>query len=276
MPEDSPSPLNVTLAHKWEESIDPTGYLVSEKLDGVRAVWTRGGLYSRNGKGFNPPGYFTSDFPPDLILDGELFGGRGSFQNTVGVVKSSTRGEEWDNLVFMVFDSPSITGPFEERYAQLSSIIEKQDCRYLTHVNHEPCTSKAHMEASLKSVLESGGEGLMLREPKGGPPPHRYVEGRTKSLLKVKTFSDTDGVVIGHKDGKGRNKGVMGALNCALASDPKKKFSVGTGFNDEQRKTPPAIGSIIIVRYQELTKSGVPRFPVYIGERAETTTVTAD
>jgi DNA ligase-1 len=91
-------------------------------------------------------------------------------------------------------------------------------------------------------------------------------------LLKVKTSLDLDAKVIGHTIGKGRNCGVLGALICALIDDGgAKTFSVGTGFTDEQRKSPPAIGTIIVVKYQELTASGVPRFPVYIGDRADDT-----
>lgn len=37
-------------------------------------------------------------------------------------------------------------------------------------------------------------------------------------------------------------------------------------MNDEQRKVPPAIGSIINYRFQEITKDGIPRFPTFIGE----------
>jgi DNA ligase 1 len=43
-------------------------------------------------------------------------------------------------------------------------------------------------------------------------------------------------------------------------------FNVGTGLSDKQRKNPPKIGSIIVYRFQELTKDSVPRFPSFIGE----------
>jgi DNA ligase 1 len=43
-----------------------------------------------------------------------------------------------------------------------------------------------------------------------------------------------------------------------------QRFSVGTGFSDAERNNPPAVGSVITFRYQELTDGGVPRFPVYL------------
>lgn len=46
-------------------------------------------------------------------------------------------------------------------------------------------------------------------------------------------------------------------------------FKVGTGLSDEQRQNPPAVGSVINVRYTEILKSGKPRFPVYNGIRID-------
>ena len=40
----------IALAHSWKESIDPSGYLLSEKLDGMRAYWDGRGLWTRTGK----------------------------------------------------------------------------------------------------------------------------------------------------------------------------------------------------------------------------------
>src|SRR5439155_1649285 len=45
--------------------------------------------------------------------------------------------------------------------------------------------------------------------------------------------------------------------------------SVGTGFSDKERHSPPPLGSTITFRYQELSEAGVPRFPSYVGVRAE-------
>lgn len=39
---------------------------------------------------------------------------------------------------------------------------------------------------------------------------------------------------------------------------------MGTGPSDEERRNPPAVGSIITFRYQELSNDGVTRFPSYV------------
>ena len=72
---------------------------------------------------------------------------------------------------------------------------------------------------------------------------------------------------LGHEPGAGRHKGRLGALLAEMADGTR--FSVGTGFSDAERNHPPPIGSTITFRYQELTDGGVPRFPSYIGLRAD-------
>jgi DNA ligase 1 len=80
---------NVLLAAKWDESIDPKGYYMSEKMDGVRAYWSGSTFYSRSGNEFFAPKWFTQDLPK-TPLDGELWCGRGLFQRCVGIVKVGT------------------------------------------------------------------------------------------------------------------------------------------------------------------------------------------
>jgi DNA ligase-1 len=87
-------------------------------------------------------------------------------------------------------------------------------------------------------------------------------------LLKVKTFHDAEGRVIEHLPGRGRHAGRLGAVVVVLPNG--QTFSVGTGFTDSQRQNPPPAGSIITVRYQELTDRGVPRFPSFVRVRSDT------
>ncbi len=73
--------------------------------------------------------------------------------------------------------------------------------------------------------------------------------------------------MTGHNEGHSRNVGVCGALLCKMESG--KSFKVGSGLNDKQRKDPPKVGVIIMYRFQELTRDGVPRFPTFIGEAVD-------
>lgn len=78
--------ITVLLAEKWDESIDPKGYMMSEKLDGVRCFWSGTKMYSRNKQFFYPPKFFIKNWPK-CQLDGELFTKRSDFQKCVSVVK---------------------------------------------------------------------------------------------------------------------------------------------------------------------------------------------
>lgn len=100
----------------------------------------------------------------------------------------------------------------------------------------------------------------MLRQPGS-----LYVVGRSPTLLKVKSFHDAEAIVTGYTAGKGRHKGVVGALEVELPNGIK--FAVGTGLSDQDRRTPPPLKSKITFRYQELSDGGVPRFPSFVGVR---------
>jgi len=127
---------------------------------------------------------------------------------------------------------------------------------------HEVCTGFDHLLTELDRVTNLGGEGLMLREPGSS-----YEIGRSQTLLKVKRFIDAEARVVGHEPGKGRHKGRLGALQCELADGTK--FSVGSGFSDAERMQPPAVGTTITFRYQELSDRGVPRFPTFVRVRSD-------
>merc|ERR1712100_610861 len=85
--------------------------------------------------------------------------------------------------------------------------------------------------------------------------------GRTSDLLKVKSFFDAEAVVLAHIEGKGKNQGRMGALECRNKAG--KVFRLGTGFSEKDRDTPPLVGSVVTFAYTELTTAGIPRFPVF-------------
>jgi DNA ligase-1 len=127
-------------------------------------------------------------------------------------------------------------------------------------VQQSACLGVDHLREELARIEELGGEGLMLREPGSS-----YIAGRSHTLLKVKSFFDSEATVTGHTKGRGRHKGRCGALEVRWSDGTE--FKVGTGLSDKQRENPPKVGDIVSFRYQELTKAGVPRFPSFIGVR---------
>ncbi|KAI8621317.1 hypothetical protein BC830DRAFT_277038 [Chytriomyces sp. MP71] len=253
------------LADKWDEAkTDPTGWWVSEKLDGVRALWDheRGEFVSRLGNVFTAPDWFKDTMPEKESLDGELFVGRGKFSETVSVVKT-INSPHWKKITYQVFDSPTMSKlPFEDRIARLKALYPPDQTPTVHIVAQENCKDKAHVLQLLREVEAKGGEGLMLRQPRS-----LYVGKRSATLLKVKSFYDAEAVVIGYEAGKGKNNGVVGSLKCRMACG--KEFKVGTGLSDAERSKPPKVGVIVTYRFQELTLDGVPRFPSFVGERLD-------
>ena len=258
------------LAKPWpKEKHDPTGWYISEKLDGVRCLWdhTTRRFVSRLGNRFSAPEWFARDMPNDMTLDGELFAGRGSFDMTTSIVRT-INSPEWHNIRYHVFDAPRLNVIFEERMDAIRAFFQKQRPEALGRtveiVAQTVCTSRTHVTAMLAEVEKLGGEGLMLREARS-----MYVGARSSTLYKVKTFQDAEAKVVGYVGGKGKHTGATGSLLCRMASG--KQFRCGTGLSDAQRAAPPAIGMIITYRFQELTKDGVPRFPSFVRERADLT-----
>ena len=105
-----------SLAHPYKGTEDVAGWVVSEKLDGMRAILVNGTAYSRAGNLIRAPPQFFSGVPPAAILDGELWLGRGKFQDTVSITKSHGASmSEWAKVKFVCFDAPAIPGGINER-----------------------------------------------------------------------------------------------------------------------------------------------------------------
>ncbi|MFO0957391.1 MAG: DNA ligase [Isosphaeraceae bacterium] len=252
------------LAESWDNAQDLAGWWMSEKLDGVRAYWDGQKLISRLGNAFHAPDWFLEGFP-GMPLDGELWIARKQFQRTVGIVRRQDKSDHWKEVAYVAFDAPAFQGAFEARLAAVHEHVGRLQPPHLRAHDHLACEGVDHLRAELARVEALGGEGLMLRRPASA-----YEVGRSITLLKVKSFRDAEARVLGHQPGSGRHKGRLGALLVELADGTK--FSVGTGFSDVERESPPAVGSLITFRYQELTDGGVPRFPSFLGVRDDVAT----
>jgi len=250
------------LAHSWDGELDVTGWWMSEKLDGVRAYWDGTQFISRLGNLYHAPDWFKAGLPKDRILDGELWIDRGRFQNTIAVVRAMDAGERWKAVKYLTFDLPDSPKGFEERLLEMEELAMASSSKVWKLVDNARCRSVDHLKEELAKIEELGGEGLMLRQPGS-----LYEIGRSHTLLKVKSFKDDEARVLGTEPGKGKFKGMVGALLCELKNG--KKFSVGTGMSNDERRDPPPVGAIITFRYQELTDDGIPRFPSYVGVRED-------
>ena len=236
--------------------MDPTGYLVSEKFDGVRAIWDGRGLRFRSGRPIAAPAWFTKGWP-DAALDGELWGGRGRFDVTSASARRLVPDDtEWRGLRLMVFDLPGAAGSFAQRAARIEVLVRASASSALVTVDQQVVADRAALQQRLESVVGGGGEGLVLH--RADAP---WVAGRSTAVLKLKPLHDAEAQVLACEPGRGRLAGLMGALRVRNASGIE--FRVGTGFTDKQRRHPPAVGSWISYTHRGHTPSGVPRFASY-------------
>jgi hypothetical protein len=238
------------------------GWLMSEKLDGLRAIYSGSDLYSRGKNKFHVPAEFMAEWP-DLVLDGELCCGRGKFKESISLVKNHNATYDRylaDGLVYSVFDAPLLSGNFSERIEKLKVILAGK--KHIVVLEQTKIENIEQVKEAFDDVMDLNGEGLMLRKA-----DDKYHYKRSATLLKVKQFHDAEAKVVGYNAGKGKNEGLCGALLCQMPSG--QTFKCGSGMNTEDRKNPPAIGATITYRYFEVTGAGKPRFPTFVRIRTD-------
>ncbi len=250
------------LANVYRDGIDPAGYLVSEKLDGVRALWDGQRLVSRGGREIRAPAWFTAALPAQP-LDGELWLGRGRFERLSGIVRREVPDDdEWREVRYMLFELPGAPGGFAERAAALRALVRAVNRPWLAEIEQFTVVDRAELQRRLQAVVAAGGEGLMLH--RADAP---YETGRSDALLKLKPWLDAEAVVVGHLPGKGKYAGRVGALR--LRRPDGVEFDVGSGLSDAQRSDPPRPGTTVTYRYRALTARGLPRFATFVRVRED-------
>ena len=247
------SALAPLLARNAPANIDPQPYLVSEKLDGVRALWDGQALRFRSGRTVAAPAWFLAQLPSEP-LDGELWRGRQQFDALSATVRRTEPVDaEWRRVKYHVFELPAGEGVFEQRAERLKTLAGG----VVEVVAQLRLPSPAALREHLKQVVAAGGEGLMLHRADA-----QLASGRSDLLLKLKPQADAEAVVVGHVPGRGRLAGQLGALD--LRTPEGLRFKLGTGFSDAQRRDPPPLGATVTYRYRDLTPSGKPRFASFV------------
>lgn len=251
----------VQLASAWPPERSPQGYLVSEKFDGVRAVWDGHVLRFRSGRAIMAPSWFVAALPL-FPLDGELWIGRGQFDRVSAAVRKTVPDDrEWRSLKFLVFDAWGRAEPFAARVDSLRHIVAAAQLPWLEAVSHATIEDAAALRKRLEDVWGQGGEGLVLHRADAA-----WLAGRSDALFKFKPQPDEEGRVLGYLAGKGRFAGLTGAL--LLETPQGQRFALGSGLSDALRRDPPPVGAWVTYRYRDRTPSGLPRFASFVRVRA--------
>ena len=255
-------PPALQLAKVYQPGMPLDGYWVSEKLDGVRAYWDGAQLWSKGGNRIAAPEWFTRGYP-DQAMEGELWMGRGRFAEVSAAVRRlRPQAQEWRQIRLMLFDLPESRQPFAVRVQEMRALVAASSSYTLEMITQTPATDHDRLMQQLDKVMARGGEGLMLHHGDSV-----YHAGRSDAVLKVKRYQDAEARVTGHVVGQGKFAGMLGALQ--VETDDGRRFRLGTGFSDAERRDPPPIGSTVTFKYYGLTATGLPRFASFLRVRRD-------
>ena len=251
-------PFGAMLATAWPAQADPAPFWVSEKLDGVRALWDGQALRFRSGRPIAAPAWFTAAWPAQA-LDGELWMGRRTFERlSAAVRRTSPDDDEWRSVRYMVFDLPDRTAQFTERLMRMGTVLGegKGHGAWVQAIRQFRAIDTAELKQQLAEVVAAGGEGLVLHRADA-----LWQPGRSDALRKLKPVQDEEAQVVAHVPGKGRLQGRLGALLVELPDG--QRFALGSGLTDAEREKPPPVGAWVSYRYRDRTPSGLPRFATF-------------
>jgi DNA ligase 1 len=274
------------LAHKYvdrKEEIDLIleggGFVFCQpKLDGIRCVVTKNGMFSRNGKPIlSAPHIHKALLPifadcPDAIFDGELYCDKfkHDFNKICSLVKKTKPtpedcAESAKVIEYWIYDTLyQKEKPFSLRFNWLSKVLQDLMTEKIKLVKTQIIRSKHALDVMYGQYLESGVEGQMIRVDA------EYEQKRSKYLLKRKEFQDSEFKIIDIEEGSGNKQGI--AASALLVDKSGKVFNANIkGCFDyckellERRRE--VLGKMGTVQYQNLTPDGVPRFGYLIAIR---------
>ena len=254
------SSVDFVLTHQWQQS----QFYMSEKYDGVRAIYDGKQLKTRSGTIIQMPAWLKDSFnvcPKSCSLEGELWLGRHRFDELSGLVRSQNPDDpRWQKVSFIVFDAPKAEGDFVTRKQYFEDIVNAVNHNQFKTAQHQLIASTEHLNDYYELKIAKQAEGIMVINGES-----HYQNNRSNDLIKRKPLFDAEATVVGFTAGKGKFKGLMGAL---VVQDPTgREFKIGTGFDMSQRANPPEVGEMITYQFNGLTKNGLPRFARFLRVR---------
>ncbi len=291
---DNASFFEPMLAKSWQDYKDEAlkalgdGSLwVQPKLDGLRLIANKDGLWTRNGKEYKSiPHIYEALKPlfrynPKYIFDGEVYADKfaNDFNKICSLAKKTKPTKEdlqeaAAHIEYHIYDFPFWEDVFSARHAELKKVLgfaKKRGCLQLVETHEAMCEND--IVGAYEQFVEEGYEGAMVRFDA------KYEQKRTKSLLKYKEFKDGEYLIVGVTEGVGNRSGGAGNITCkkldgSAFADGSTSFDCnikGTRDFCKQmlQKKDDYIGKTGTVKYFNLTPDGKPRFPYFMGLRDE-------
>jgi len=253
--------LYLQKARSYTGKEDIKGWVMSEKLDGIRGYWDGSRLLTRKGLPLHPPPWFIKNFP-DFELDGELWSKQGDFEFIQSVVLDAKPGPGWKKINYHIFEVPNQKGTFLLRLDRAKEWFKSHPASHVRVIRQILIQDRPDLDRFFLEVESRGGEGVIVKNPN-----MPYHTGRSAHVFKVKKARDMEGLVIGINKGKGKYKNAMGSLTLKLENGVI--FKLGTGFTDLVRNNPPGVGTTVTFKYYGFSKNGVPKFASFLRVRAD-------
>jgi len=267
------------LAQKYEDHEIAYPVYSQPKLDGIRCIVTKDGMFSRNGKKIISAPHirqnldlFFKDYP-NAILDGELYCDKfaNDFNKICSLVKRTKPTDEEleesaDSIQYWVYDAPKIgmldqKDSFHTRYELISDALTKRKYNSIIIVTTLKINNEKELTEIYEMYVEQGYEGQMVRLNRP------YENKRSKHLLKRKDFMDAEFKILEVVEGEGNRKGTAGYMvfknkhGRNFKSNIKGDFAYLTQLLKDKNKL---VGKKATIKFFNYTPDDVPRFPYVI------------
>lgn len=245
--------------------------LSQPKLDGMRCIATKDGLFSRQGKPIVSAPHVMKAlepmfaFSPDFIFDGELYNHdlRDDFNELISIARQMKPSEadlakSAANIQYHIYDLITYLS-FYNRSTYLESILKKTDNRIIVPVKTTIIMNEEELDEEYQNLLLAGYEGQMIRLDSD------YEQKRSKNLLKRKEFVDEEFEVLEILEGQGNWAGYAKSVQCKTKDGVV--FNAGIKGNQEFTRSLLKIRpqpKTVTVRYQNMTPDGSLRFPIAV------------
>lgn len=204
----------------------------------------------------------------DIIFDGELYNHdyHDRFEELTSKIRQQQPAEDCELVKYYIYDIVDTTKPFKDRKKLLSSILENGKYEHLYEVDTYNAVDEEELYDLFYSFINNGYEGAMYRDKDA-----LYVNKRSRSLLKVKEFKDSEFTVVGIEEGRGKMEGHAVIICTAVSGET---FKVKMAMAQEELRhiylnSSDYVGKQLTVKYQGLTAKSIPRFPVGVRFRED-------
>jgi len=259
------------LAKNYDDYKDDLKYPIysQPKLDGIRCIVKKDGMWSRNGKSIVSAPHvlialksFFERFP-DAILDGELYADKfaNDFNAICSLVKKTKPtlidlAESEKNIQYWIYDW-ILPKNFSERNDDITTYVINNNV--IRRVSTHFVDTITHLNELYEKYINDGYEGQMVRID--GP----YENKRSKHLLKRKEFQDTEFKILDIVEGVGNKSGMAGHMVFRNHKDIEFHSNIKGDreyLKELLKNKDEYIGKSATVKYFNLTPGDeLPRFP---------------